>query len=128
MKSKASLAQQSPVWRAPLGLPSLSHCSLSSHSTHDMVLGGAAQAGSTELRHEQWVAAIPFIKSNPITGHGFAIGGYVIQSSIDSYVVSLLAETGIPDLYSSLGCSCFQSGTACGVTLRHVGIEPRPAR
>ena len=63
-----------------------------------MVLGGAAQAGSTEARYEQWIAAIPFIKSNPITGHGFAIGGYVIQSSIDSYVLSLLIETGIPGL------------------------------
>jgi hypothetical protein len=35
----------------------------------------------------EWVAAIPFIKSNPFTGHGFQIGGYVIQCSIDTYVV-----------------------------------------
>ncbi len=65
---------------------------------HDMVLGGAAQAGSTEARYGQWIAAIPFIKSNPITGHGFGLGGYVIDSSIDSYVLSLLIETGIPGL------------------------------
>ncbi len=61
-----------------------------------MVLGGAAQAGSTDARYGQWIAALPFIKSNPITGHGFAMGGFVIQSSIDSYVISLLIETGIP--------------------------------
>jgi O-Antigen ligase len=63
---------------------------------HNMVLGGGAQAGSTEARYEQWVHAVPLIESNPITGHGFALGGYVIESSIDSYVVSLLLETGIP--------------------------------
>ncbi len=62
---------------------------------HNMVLGGGAQAGSTEARYEQWIHALPFIKSNPITGHGFALGGYMIESSIDSYVVSLLVETGI---------------------------------
>jgi hypothetical protein len=38
------------------------------------------------------------MKANPITGHGFGLGGYVIQSSIDSYVLSLLIETGIPGL------------------------------
>ncbi len=63
---------------------------------HNMVLGGGAQAGSTDARYEQWHAAIPFIQSNPITGHGFVLGGYIIQSSIDSYIISLLLETGIP--------------------------------
>jgi O-antigen ligase len=65
---------------------------------HNMVLGGGQQAGSTEARYEQWLAALPFIKSNPITGHGFPLGGYIIQSSIDSYIISLLIETGIPGL------------------------------
>ena len=63
---------------------------------HNIVLGGGAEAGSTEARYIQWVIATPFIKSNPITGHGFVLGGYIINGSIDSYVISLLIETGIP--------------------------------
>jgi O-antigen ligase len=63
---------------------------------HTMVLGGGAQADSSDARYQQWHAGLQFIKSNPITGHGFALGGYVIQSSIDSYVISLLVETGVP--------------------------------
>jgi O-antigen ligase len=65
---------------------------------HNMVLGGGAQAASTNSRYEQWRAAIPFIESNPVTGHGFVQGGNIINSSIDSYVISLLVETGIPGL------------------------------
>jgi O-antigen ligase len=98
MKSKASLAPAIAGLAGALGFAVVIALLTFSHSTHDMVLGGAAQAGSTEARHEQFVAALPFIRSNPITGHGFQIGGYVIQSSIDSYVVSLLLETGIPGL------------------------------
>jgi O-antigen ligase len=65
---------------------------------HNMVLGGGAQAGSTDARCMQWRAAIPFMESNPISGHGFVQGGSLINSSIDSYVISLLVETGIPGL------------------------------
>jgi len=70
---------------------------------HNMVLGGADQAASNQGRYEQWVAGIPFIKSNPITGHGFVTGGYLINMSIDSYVLSLLLETGIPGLVFFVG-------------------------
>ena len=62
---------------------------------HNIVLGGGEAAASNQGRYEQWVAGIPLIRSNPITGHGFAAGGYVINSSIDSYVLSVLLETGI---------------------------------
>jgi O-antigen ligase len=65
---------------------------------HNMVLGGGAEAGSTQSRYIQWVVALPFIRSNPITGHGFVLGGEVIKGSIDSYVISLLVETGLPGL------------------------------
>ena len=98
MKSKASLAPATAALAGAIGFAVVIALITFSHSTHDMVLGGAAQAGSTEARHVQWVAATPFMKTNPITGHGFAIGGYVIGSSIDSYVVSVLVETGIPGL------------------------------
>jgi O-antigen ligase len=65
---------------------------------HNLVLGGAAEAASSQGRYEQWMAGIPFIQSDPIFGHGFALGGFLIQSSIDSYVLSLLLETGVPGL------------------------------
>ena len=66
-----------------------------SHSFHDTVLGGAAQASSTDMRYMQWAAGIPAIKSNPITGHGFAQGGQIIGMGQDSYILSLVLETGI---------------------------------
>jgi O-antigen ligase len=65
---------------------------------HNMVLGGGEQAGSTQARWYQFEAALPLIKANPITGHGFVTGGFDINSSIDSYVISLLVETGVPGL------------------------------
>ena len=75
-----------------------------SHSLHDMVLGGAAQASSTDARYLQWTAGTPFIKSNPITGHGFGLGGYIIgMPSIDSYILSLVVETGVLGLVFFVG-------------------------
>jgi O-antigen ligase len=98
MKSKASLAPATAGVAGAIGFAVVIALIFGSHTTHDMVLGGAAQAGSTDARYGQWIAALPFIKSNPMTGHGFAMGGYAIQSSIDSYVLSLLVETGVPGL------------------------------
>ena len=49
---------------------------------------------------------MPLIKENPITGHGLATGGYDIGSSIDSYVLSLLVETGVPGLIFFAGIVC----------------------
>ena len=69
-----------------------------SPAVHNHVLGGGAQASSNEGRRIQWAAGLPLIKANPITGHGLATGGYDIGSSIDSYVLSLLVETGVPGL------------------------------
>ncbi|HEY5205077.1 MAG TPA: O-antigen ligase family protein [Roseiarcus sp.] len=75
-----------------------------SHSVHDMVLGGAAQSGSTDARYIQWAAGTPFIKSNPITGHGFGLGGLIIGlGQIDSYILSLVVETGVLGLVFFLG-------------------------
>ena len=75
-----------------------------SHSFHDMVLGGAAQASSTDARYLQWAAGSPFIKSNPITGHGLGLGGIIIGlGQIDSYILSLVVETGIPGLVFFVG-------------------------
>jgi O-antigen ligase len=75
-----------------------------SHTFHDTVLGGAAQASSTDSRYLQWAAGTPLIKSNPITGHGFGLGGLIIgMPSIDSYILSLVVETGILGLVFFVG-------------------------
>ena len=74
-----------------------------SHSFHDTVLGGAAQASSTDARYLQWAAGIPAIKSNPITGHGFGLGGDIIGMGQDSYMLSLVLETGVLGLVFFVG-------------------------
>ena len=71
-----------------------------------MVLGGGAEQASTEGRWIQWRAALPLIESNPITGHGFITAGFDIGSSIDSYVISVLVETGIPGFVFFAGIVC----------------------
>jgi O-Antigen ligase len=73
---------------------------------HNRVLGGGAQASSNEGRRLQWEAGLPLIEANPITGHGLATGGYDINSSIDTYVLSLLVETGVPGLIFFAGIVC----------------------
>jgi hypothetical protein len=73
---------------------------------HNMVLGGGAEEASTQGRWVQWAAAWPLIKSNPIIGHGFVTGGFDIGSSIDSYVISLLVETGVPGFLFFTGMVC----------------------
>jgi len=98
LKSKASLAPAIAGLVGVVGFSALMSLIIGSHTVHDMVLGGSAQANSTEARYDQFWAGIPFVISNPITGHGFSLGGYAIESSIDTYVVSLLIETGIPGL------------------------------
>ncbi|HSU99148.1 MAG TPA: O-antigen ligase family protein [Roseiarcus sp.] len=76
-----------------------------SHTIHDMILGGAAQASSTDARYFQWQIALPYIKSNPITGYGFDVGGALVgqgnlaYQSIDSYYLSLVLEVGVPGLF-----------------------------
>ena len=104
LKSKASLA---PAIGALTGLI-LFVCVIAlitlSHSFHGMVLGGATEANSTQARYDQWIAGVPLIVSNPITGHGFAMGGAIIQDyTIDSYMLSLVLETGVPGLLFFVG-------------------------
>jgi O-Antigen ligase len=72
---------------------------------HNLVLGGGAEASSTQARWDQFNAAWPLIKSNPITGNGFVTGGYDIGSSVDSYITSLLLETGVPGFVFFAGIS-----------------------
>ncbi|HTR12511.1 MAG TPA: O-antigen ligase family protein [Roseiarcus sp.] len=72
---------------------------------HNMVFGGGQASYSSEARVEQWEMSKAYIISNPFTGHGFSNGALIIGNgseqagfTIDSYVLSLLVETGIPSL------------------------------
>jgi hypothetical protein len=72
---------------------------------HNMVLGETY--GDRDV---QWTLGIPKILANPITGHGYALGGAIIgyggptRQSIDSFLLATLVETGI------LGTVCFFGG------------------
>ena len=64
----------------------------------------------------QWEMALPHIQSNPITGHGMGssgkIIGYGVESgmpSVDSYVITLLVENGVP------GCLLFFGAIAIAI-------------
>jgi O-antigen ligase len=104
--NKASLAPAFVGLSAALSFGTVLMMILFWHRAHDMVLGGGTEAASTEGRWVQWAVALPIIKTNPITGHGFATGGADIEMSIDSYVISLLLETGLPGLVFFTGICC----------------------
>jgi O-antigen ligase len=104
MKSKTSLAPAIGVLTGLIFFVFVVSGITFSHRFHDTILGGATEANSTEARYDQWVAGVPSIMSNPITGHGFAMGGAIIQgSTIDSYILSLVLETGFPGLLFFVG-------------------------
>ncbi|MGB7975370.1 MAG: O-antigen ligase family protein [Roseiarcus sp.] len=104
VSSRATLVPAIAAMLGIIGFGCVIGAILVSHTFHDMVLGGAAQSSSTDARYIQWAAGTPSIKSNPITGHGFGLGGIIIgQPSIDSYILSLVVETGIPGLVFFVG-------------------------
>jgi O-antigen ligase len=104
MSSKGSLVPAIAGLLGIIGFGCIVGAIMLSHQVHDMVLGGAAQASSTDARYLQWAAGWPFIKANPITGHGFGLGGLIIGlGQIDTYILSLVVETGIPGLVFFVG-------------------------
>ena len=83
---------------------------------HNVVLGGGDTVSSTDARLIQWELAKPHILENPITGHGVGMSGDVIGyytaggiPSVDSYILTLLVETGIPGFLFFFGI------IACGI-------------
>ncbi len=78
---------------------------------HNVVLGGGQEAYSNQSRIDQMHTAWPKIVSNPITGHGVGNAGDIIGyytpgsqfPTVDSYVLALAAETGIPSVLFFFG-------------------------
>ena len=69
------------------------------------IFGGGEAAGSTEARFTQWDMALPHVASNPVTGNGIGMASAVVgyrqpngNISLDSYVITLLVDAGIPGL------------------------------
>lgn len=72
---------------------------------HNIVLGGGETVASTNGRLIQWELAWPRILENPITGHGVGMAADIIGfrlasglATVDSYILTLLVDTGIPGL------------------------------
>ncbi|HYE51429.1 MAG TPA: O-antigen ligase family protein [Azospirillaceae bacterium] len=86
----------------PIGLMSVPALLITSRRFYNMVLGGGETAASTGARFVQWELAMPRIVENPLTGHGLGMGAAIVgyagsrgQLSVDSYVLSLITETGL---------------------------------
>jgi O-antigen ligase len=95
--------------------------------------GDAQTVASTEARVIQWNLAEPHILANPITGHGIGMSGDVVGyyypgaelPSVDSYVITLLVETGVPGLLFFFGMIAF--GIWVGVRLYLSDTDKRAA-
>lgn len=105
----------------------------SSHRLSNIVLGGEEAAGSTGARFVQFDMAIPHILSNPVTGHGRGsaaqLVGYFNEGNpiptIDSYVITLLVDHGVPGLLLFFGMIGF--GIWTGARLYLTNADKRAA-
>lgn len=98
-----------------------------------IVFGGGDAVSSTDARFVQWQMALPHIISNPVTGHGAGTSGDVVGyfnpggtiPSVDSYIISLLVEVGIPGFLFFAGMIVI--GVLVGVRLYIGSADPRSA-
>jgi len=99
----------------------------------NIVFGGDDSIGSTAARSEQMDMAWPHIFDSPVFGHGLGLGGIVVDwrpspdapGSIDSYLVSLLVETGFPGAVCYFGALALAAGACLTIYLRD--RDPRAA-
>lgn len=91
-----------------------------SNRAHNFVLGGGMEAYSTQARYDQWDLALPKILANPLTGYGFGNAGQVVGYrelngfvSLDSYLLSVVVDVGVPGLFFYL----LLLGGACGTAV-----------
>ena len=81
---------------------------------HNIVLGGGAESYSDDSQLIQWRLAWPHILANPVTGHGYGTAGDVVGyftansvPSVDSSLISVLVETGLPGFLFFFGMAVF---------------------
>jgi O-antigen ligase len=81
---------------------------------HNMVLGGGDTESSDMTRFQQASLAIPKIIANPVTGYGIGNAAEVIgfyspggKLSVDTSILTLLVETGVPGLLLYFGMMGF---------------------
>lgn len=104
-----------------------------SNRLFNMIFGGGEALGSTDARFVQFEMAVPHILSNPVTGHGkgsaAALVGFFNPGNsiptIDSYVITLLVEQGVPGLLLFFGMIGF--GIWTGVRLYLTNADKRAA-
>ena len=99
----------------------------------NVVFGGGDSVGSTVARAEQLAMAWPHIWDSPVFGNGLGLGSVVLNwrpavdqpASIDSYLVSLLIETGFPGALCYFGAIAVAAGACLLIYLRD--RDPRAA-
>ncbi len=93
---------------------------------HSVVFASGQGAASTETRFVEWSLAWPHILSNPVTGNGFDLGGAIVgyrsaplgPLTLDSSVISLLVETGVPSLLFYFAAAAIAAWTGTRQYLR----------
>jgi O-antigen ligase len=99
----------------------------------NIVFGGGDSVSSTAARAEQLAMAWPHIFDSPFFGNGLGLGSAVLNwrpapdqpASIDSYLVSLLIETGFPGAFFYFGAIAAAAGACLVIYLRD--RDPRAA-
>jgi hypothetical protein len=105
-----SLLASTIVYAVPVVLCLAVVAIMSSHRMHNMVLGGGAQASSTEARNAQLQIALPKVFANPL-GYGpgqcgVQMGAGVADGSdvtIDNYFIVIALDLGIPGIVGFYG-------------------------
>lgn len=110
-----------PVFAAVVSITFVSFLTLlvASHRIHNSVIGGASTQNSNAAREEQWHMAWPKIFANPITGYGYLQSGVAIgytspsgELTVDSFLLTLVTETGVPSVIFFFGAAIVASYTA----------------
>jgi O-antigen ligase len=109
--SKASLAAATVAVAGTIGFITLVTSIFTVQRLYNTLIGSSYEAqASAQARIDQWRMALPHIIKNPLTGHGFGNGanvvGYVTGGglpTLDSSIVSVLVETGVPGLVFFFG-------------------------
>jgi len=103
--NKSSFAAPSVAVIAVVALLSLIVSMIFVVRIHNMILGDGMSSYSDDERRLQWQVGIPKILSNPLIGYGLNGGSDILNlngeydhGTIDSGVLDILLETGVPGL------------------------------